>query len=584
MLELCIVMGIMVIMSLSTMQASLTEIRHAKARTLGIQLATFASGLGSYLNFYAGIDPTLSSSENEYAQYSPEDNSTQKGVNFLKSSSCSASETSDKGDVSIGFISNCSFLSHTNDTDLDEKTDYGHLSFTTTFTRTDSGLDDSPYALTSVTYLSELKGENDNAMKEESAIAALVAGGVQSSDTTSEVTAPYSVVYCVTEDTAKDTLNDVCNGHQDQIAVVVSTDASSAPYLRTDGGNMMLNRIKFNPDMEATRQAITNLTSIILTDDDSDTTTLAGGLTIGQTVTDPILQIDASETSLAKGHLLVEDSDGYLSVSNGWIHANKTIISDTQMESPIYLPYSDSDGTTDNTSNYKIVIDGDSEMSNVGVSKLYLGSTPTGTGRTNSSYPSIAPTSTNKGMKLTGDSVTMGGLSATTAALEGYVDVSNFNVLMSDGSYKTLATLLPRYTFLGATALTGTGYSYTLYKSPYVLLGCDSDDLKVIVTPQNAIIQSTYSNTSNYLSTTWSQLSAASGYSTRSVTSYSPLALTGQAAYGNLMTTVSNNGTYWTIKVYSNGASSSGNSYASNSSFLRGSAIASVYCYNDVNR
>ena len=586
-MEMMMVITIMVMISISVMEDLIAESAQVRARTLGVEISEFARGLSGFVGYYAGVYPGGIDPMD-----SPGDGDVIAGVNFLKNgANCSASETTSAGDpgAAIGFIANCSFLSNLIVPARDEATTYGHLKFETTFTRTLTGAGSNPFGLEAITYVDAFQDANaadgsERFFNSEMGTAALIAGGFNPT-VGNAIDSAYSVYFCVTEVGTSAEYTAVCAGNVNKIAIVVNNDASTSTWLRTDGSNTMNASIEFRaesgPGTEYL-QAIENLKSIVLTQNDG--TIGAGKLAIGTLIGDPIFELDETSLSLHKGALLVLDADGFISVNDGYIYAKEEIISESGVESPVYLPYSDNTADTANNSDYRMIIDGDTELKDIGVKSVSFGLNPGASGRAqNGSNASLNTGDSGKGIDFRADNIYLSPLTDSNVKLKGNAQVGGFQIAMSDGRYKSLADLLPRYQFLGATSFSA---ARNVYKSTYTALGCRASDLKIIVVPQSHRVASTFST--NALLKMRSAENAMnmgtvlkSGYH-HIFNGYALRDVNGHAAYGNSLVDVRNYSDRWYVRVYTNGAASSGNAYRN--TFVEGSGIAQIYCYNSIDR
>lgn len=589
-LELMMVIAIMTMISITVMQDRMTEISQLKAKAMGVEIGHFANGLGGYVDFYSGRDPSDPSNPN-----SPTNGEVKNGVNFLKSNTCSSAETTSTGAEPIGFIAACDYLSRTTKPALDQKTTFGALGFKTTFYR-DTSLPE-PFRLEAIAYLDEFKGiETGQSMTTEMGLAATVAGGIRVNSSGNSVL-PHVVVFCITESGGSNLYNRICAGHQNQIGVYVGQDAAASPYLRTDGGNQMQNRIRFDSGIDDLNKTIENLSWIQLNADDP--VDGIGKLGIGQDLSNPIFKIDRTNLkvnttamTIDKGQVTLKDSNGFLVVQNGYINAKKSISSGRSMEAPVFLPYKAGTDPLSGSPNvnvgYRMVIDDKTELNKVAVDKLSFGKgTKTGTNNRadSSAFARIENKDNNKNLKITSSELNLKSIDKNSFKLTGDTNVANLNIEMADGSFKSLAKLLPRYTFLGAqTVETFGGKKGRVDKAPYELLGCERNNLKIIVTPQSSYVSGIQHTTANWVEIDWKGVQPRAGYSIGGGKTYQLDNPEKGVTYGNLVVDVKDQGSSWSVLIDTTAAQSNGGNASYVSKYRGGNALAQVYCLNSIKR
>lgn len=590
-LELIMVIAIMTMISITVMQDRLNEVTQLKAKTLGVEIGNFASGLGSYVDYYSGRDPAEPGNA-----ASPSNGMVKSGVNFLKSSTCGLANG---GVEDIGFIPSCEFLSHSK-AQFNEKTTFGNLGFETTFIR-DNSLPE-PFRLEAITHIDSLVGVDGRLMDAEMGIAATVAGGIRvAADGTASV--PHVAVYCMTKTGGNALYNKICadtpsGSNVGKIGLYVGQDAAASPYLRTDGGNKMLNTIEFDAAIDHLLRTIENLSYIQLFSDPS--TGNVGRLSIGEDIRNPIFKLDKKTLDVITTDTVnfqtpkMQLKNGYLLVDTGYIHAAKGSISSMRsVEAPVFLPATDQNGYSNGTSainpnaniGYKLVIDGKTELKDVGVDTVAFGKSRTD----RAGNGGISKIETKNGsptaLKVKSNELNLESINSSFK-LTGDVNVADFNVQMMDNSFKSLSELLPRYTFLGAQSIeTYGGRASTVSKSPYEALGCNRSDLKIIVTPQSAFVSGIQHTTANWVEIDWVGVQAAPGYSIGGGKTYQLDNPTKGLTYGNLVVDVTDKGSSWSVLVDTTAAAESG---VGDSNYVRtyrgGNALAQIYCLNNVMR
>ncbi len=556
-MELMIVIAIMTVVSLGVMQDKIAETAQLRAKTLGNQIATIATALESYTTYYSGAAS---------ATGSPSSGSTKTGINFLKSNTCSGSETTSRGQISVGFLPDCGFLSNLSSTDRDQKTTFGNLGFKTTFTRSTASAGNPGTILRATTVLDPLTDPNGNIMMRESGLAALVAGGMTTSNPGG---AGYRVVYCVTTGGGDATYNQMCSGNAGKIVIMTSADATANIWLRTDGQNTMNNLITFGTSVSSNLRGIANINKLVLPSGSST-------LSIEQNST-AFVDIGTSNVKIINSNLAVSGTGNVEVQGTGYIKSNTSVVAKTSMQSDVYLPYLGSGNEKSTTSGYRMEIDGRTELKDVGLNGLYLG---TNTNRSNTKSGARIVAKNNTEVEFASNTIEINPVtsSQTAANLTGDVNVANLNVKMLDGNTKSLSELLPRYTLLAVTPVTGQNASANrVYKSTYTALGCDVDDLKPVLVPTGMNIQ-------GYLKTDgeWAGFNA---------TSVDGITVSGQVysitdpgsfiTYGEVIAYVSDYTTYWRpiIDGLSVGAKHSQRYQFQN---RYGNGLLHVYCQNDV--
>ncbi|MEZ9709244.1 hypothetical protein AB4254_11245 [Vibrio breoganii] len=599
-LELVLVLGVMGVISTTLIKDRLNALTQAQATNLGMEIAIFANGLASYTKEFAGLSPILNPS-------APSDGDIFTGVNWLKSVDCDLAETTSTGLSVKGFINDCRFLSNTDVVDYDEKTSFGELEFTTTFTR-ELGFEGGDSRLVATAYLDmfvpddvtfDINGVPDLVMTKESGIAALVASGMSVSSNIAN-SDNYSVIFCIPSMAAVDNAlwNQLCLGHDWQIAITTAHDSSTSPWLRTDGGNFMNNLVTFNPTINEDVRALANITNILLTDTAGDYTGMEGSLAIGQDPAAPFIRMNGDNIDILRSNLSLQDAElrlegnstlkvefGDINIKTGDLITNNTdidvnygqvradsIVATDRMRADYFVDL------TGGANNYHMRPDQDSEFNNLGVQGLYFGDTVGA--RANNNVPSITSNSTTE-INISADNINhtpnsaTGGGQLNRTEWEGTFDLRDFNILNSSGNGSIpITSALPRYTHLGSTVVQNTT---TINKSTFSALGCLQTNLKILVTPTHV-----YQNLSINASTSasggngWRSLVPLIGANSIGYSIYASNRLDG---IGHFNTEIVDNGASWTARIISRETSK-----GAISATRYGRGIANVYCLNEIAR
>ncbi|EPP20476.1 hypothetical protein L910_1970 [Vibrio fluvialis PG41] len=546
-MELMLVIAIMTLISIGVMQDRMAEASQLRAKTLGKEIATVATALQSYTGYYSGSDG---------APGAPVTGTVRTGINFLKSNTCSSAETTSKGAIPVGFLGDCGYLSHTTTPTRDQRTTFGNLSFKTTFKRTAAGAGNPGTVLEAITVLDPLKGHN-GVMMSESGLAALVAGGMSSTSVGAGGEAGYRVVYCVPGGRGDASYNRMCTGNADKIVIMTTTDATANIWLRTDGRNTMNNLITFGETVNSALRGLVNINKLVLP---------RGGqkLTIEQD-SKVFVDIDKSKFDVIDANLTVKGT--------GYIKSETSVVAKNSVQSKVYLPFLGDGNEKSTTSNYRVQIDGKSEMKSVGLNGIYLGKTA-GSRAENNGITSITAEN-NTSMKIRSNSVGFEQISGADVALKGMVNVSQLGVELDNGTHKSLSQLLPRYTLLGVQKIVGNGSDY-VSKSTYELLGCRREDMKPILVVSGMNVQGFLATDS-----TWKGFDAPHyGGKERAYAIKDP---TRFITYGENIAYVIDHGSSWTaiIDGYSRGANHSKKGWAQR---RYGAGLLHVYCLNDIKK
>ncbi|MEZ9709243.1 type II secretion system protein [Vibrio breoganii] len=605
-LELIFVMGMMGVMATSVVQDKIAENAQLRARSLGGEIATFSRGLASFTGYYAAIDPLTDIN-------SPLDGDMREGVDWLKSNNCDPTLSTATGLSGVGFIPQCSFLSHPTNISRDNKTTFGNLGVETHFKRTTSGTGEN--ILIGTAYFDVLNetytiGDEtglspEKIMIAESGIAAIVAGGYNT-DALSNNYSSYSVMFCIpsTAGNSNALWQEVCPGNDWKIAVTTAHDAESNSWLRTDGSNYMNNMISWNPGIADELKGISNITNILLADTGGNYTGMEGSLAIGYDVAAPFIRMNEDNIDILRSNLVLTDANldlynssvivhdgnigveyGYISVDYGNIEANAgTVTADelvaaTNSRSPVYMPPEPASGVD---SGHQVILDGESEMEHVGAQGVYFASNPAGRAG-NASVSSITANS-DTSMEVRSDKVTYtqnspapsGEINRTT--LSGTFDVRNFNLIGNDGTKEfALSSVLPRYTHLGSSHVSNTGGYTRIDKSPYEALGCARNDLKILVTPTHVYSNTVFNaSTSTSGGTGWRSLYSTTGIPNTGYSIYNPNYFDG---IGIHYVDIANYSTYWNVQILSPKTSS-----GALGATRRGKGVANIYCLNEIAR
>ncbi|MCX8796215.1 type IV pilin protein [Vibrio parahaemolyticus] len=548
-MELMLVIAIMTLISIGVIQDRMAEASQLRAKTLGKEIATVATALQSYTGYYSGSDG---------APGAPVTGTVRNGINFLKSNTCSSTETTSKGAIPVGFLGDCGYLSHITTPTRDQRTTFGNLSFKTTFKRTAAGAGNPGTILEAITVLDPLKG-HDGVMMSESGLAALVAGGMSSTSVGAGGEAGYRVVYCVPGGRGDASYNRMCTGNADKIVIMTTTDATANIWLRTDGRNTMNNLITFGETVNSALRGLVNINKLVLP---------RGGqkLTIEQD-SKVFVDIDKSKFDVIDANLTVKGT--------GYIKSETSIVAKNSVQSKVYLPFLGDGNENSTASDYRIQIEDKSEMKSVGLNGIYLGTT-SGSRAENSNVSSIIA-ETDKDIRITSDSVEF--LQITGAGgdvdLKGEVNVSDLNVELENGTHKSLAQLLPRYTLLGVQKIVGNGSDH-VNKSTYELLGCRKEDMKPILVVSGMNVQGFLATDS-----TWRGFDA--GQFSGSERAYAIKDPSRFITYGENIAYVTDNGSSWTaiIDGYSRGANHSKKGWEQR---RYGAGLLHVYCLNDIKK
>lgn len=568
----------MTVISIAVMQDKLAETRQLKAKALGREVATFAMGMQSYTSYFSGVTSGYGS---------PASGTIKNGVNFLKSKACLTGgniDTTSAGELDIGFIPYCGFLSNLNNVEKDQTTTMGSLGFNTKFERVASGNGYGSH-LTAITAIDVFKGGNSNeVMMEESGLAALVAGGLSDGRAGGLTTAGYRVTFCLPGTSEKTSVSaeirKMCTNNDNKIVLMTSTDSSSDIWLRTDGKNLMNNLITFNKGAESSLRGLVNINRLLIPD----------GVNMLSIEHDKKLVVEIDKTKLD-----VLDANLYVKGA-GYIKSDNAIIAKKAIQADVILPYLGEGQEAATTSNYRMKLDEKSELHQVGLNSIHFG-TNVGGRAGNTTNANISTDGNNESLKMNGlnmsvtarkelklnsDLIAINGKSGGAyAKVKGNAQVGGLNVRMANGSFRTLAKLLPRYTLLGVTKVRGDNTEH-ISKSTYERLGCPISSLKPILVTQGVNMQGFFATGSKWVGITtdgsmgWpNKPHKTAGYAIENPHHF--------ITYGESLAYVNDHGGSWTAVI--DGLARQANHPSKGNAANRfGTGLLHVYCLNDLDK
>ncbi|MEZ8292766.1 type II secretion system protein [Vibrio splendidus] len=478
-IELMIVISVATLMGLIALESQRRAIIHMQAKVHGNEVAQVAMSLSSFVGYYSGI-PAGASGHPE----SPAHRASQVGINFLKSRSCRinpvtgaaiTSETTSSGPQEIGFLPDCTFLSHLTSLSRDQRTTFQDRAIQSTFYRNNLAdlVTQIPNNLSVISYIEPLQSSAGVNMVEASGLSAAVANGLQL-QTSGQRTGPgYQVFSCFDTAIAAASTNPrfrmACSNPSSEgmIAIVVNADSANNIWLRTDGTNTMNAPITFNNGMPGLNQSLINFTKMVLapiSGGDPD----KGKLQIANSVGDLLVEVSDTDFDVLKGNLTVHDGD--LNVANGRIDASDVIASSTAVAAPMF--YTEREGLD----GYVVDINGRSNMNQVVARQLEVLS---GNGSQVALKVNANGTTRAGGANIDTERLDFDSSSTTDVRLTGNVDMRELRVRMGDNSVLAFKNTLSRYRLLDVRRM---AHNQRFNRNVYAAT-CSVGNLRYVVTP-----------------------------------------------------------------------------------------------------
>lgn len=497
-MELMLVIGIIVTMSIVEYQNKILEMEQANARTLGMELFQYNVGVQKYLAHKSGVPNPASLA------------GSKTGVDWLKHTSCGG--TADSHYLSCNFLKNNT-----------GKTTFGKLTFSTSIAY------DVNNGLSGRTVMSKLdlgKGTRGDL----SGLAALVASGayVMRDQPTPPVSQDGRVFYCPDLPAYSTGMLSICGTDKDHIVMFARNHSPSDKWLRVDHGNVMQNVLEFRTgditpatisqidSIDTIKRQIRNVARIYnlgSNNGNGETENLYLGKMYGNaakgrpTLGSNSVIVDAHQEVLGQlrvqrtirsqndvnvmdGNLYVRDAAGG-QANAGNITAQRSIAAGIDITA----------GRNVTASNDVTATNGNLVASNGFVlSQQLIDSNDNNYYVDPSSTSRLNLTDTNAVRSLDGGMLRVEGSdirfsqkgNANPTSLTGSVNVNNLNVLTRSGNYVGLQNLLPNYVDRG---------TYSVPNLAYVAKpSCFGGTPKIIVTPQNVEVKSVLPTQAAYFS------------------------------------------------------------------------------------